>query len=82
MQVVRGAGGGRGEEEGQAKINAWQEASLLSTPLGFVCDDGLCWQPVGCSAEDLRWDNSSASHSGNSEGIFRHLQLHASVSLL
>lgn len=73
MLVARGAGGGRGEEGWQGKPNVGQEASLLPTPLSFICSDGVCWQPLGCA--------TSASHSGNSEGIFRYLQFHASVSL-
>ena len=71
----------KGGKPSQMHGRAGQEASLLSAPLGFICNDGLCWQPVGCAVEDPRRDNPSASHSGNPEDIFRHLQLHPSVSL-
>lgn len=86
MLAARGARGGRGEEGQQAKLNAQQgragqEASLLSAPLGFNCNDGLSWQPVGWTTKDARWENPSERHSRNSDGIFRYLQLRASVSL-
>lgn len=86
MLGAASARGRRGKEGQQDKPKAQQGriGGITCSPC-FLCNDGLCWQPVGwvvMRTLEHRWDNPSVGHFMSFEDIFRHLQIHASVSCL